>query len=231
MSIRFCYGAGVPAQPTAPRPLRRDAQHNRDRIVQAARELFAERGLEITLNDVAHHAGVGVGTVYRRFPHKDALVEEIFESRLAEVGDLMRGAAADPDPWRGFTGFLYGSLELQAKDRALGEIILGAPLADERVSAMRAELVPIAAGLIDRARAAGQLRADFDVSDLPVLLLMVRTALDLTRDAAPDAWRRFAQIALEGVRPQGSPVEPFTVAPIGFDRINEIVQRWRPAPP
>jgi AcrR family transcriptional regulator len=219
----------VPAQPGAPPPLRRDAQHNRDRIVHAARELFAQRGLQVTLNEVAHYAGVGVGTVYRRFPHKDALVEEVFESRLGEVRNLMRAAADDPDPWRGFTGFLYGSLELQAKDRALSDIILGAPLAAERISAMRAELVPIAVGLIDRARAAGQLRADFDVSDLPVLLLMVRTALDITRDTAPDAWRRFAQIALQGVRPQGSPVDPLTAAPIGVEHMDAVTQRYRPA--
>jgi AcrR family transcriptional regulator len=210
-------------------PLRRDAQHNRDRIVQAARELFAERGIETTLNEIAHYAGVGVGTVYRRFPDKDLLVAEVFESRLAEVAALMRAAADDPDPWRGLTGFLYGSLALQAKDRALSDIMLGAPLAAKRLRSLRAETVPIAARIIERARAAGELREDFDISDLPVLMMMIRTAVDLTRDTAPDAWRRFAQIALQGIRPSGRPVEPFTVAPIGAEHIDDIVEKWTPS--
>src|SRR5581483_188404 len=127
----------MPASSTPAGPLRRDAQHNRDRIVAAARELFAARGIEVTLNEIAHYAGVGVGTVYRRFPNKGLLVEEMFAARLDEVGELMRTAAADPDPWRGLTGFLYGSLELQAHDRALSDLVLGAPLADERIAAMR----------------------------------------------------------------------------------------------
>jgi AcrR family transcriptional regulator len=211
-------------------PLRRDAQQNRDRIVQAARELFAARGIGVTLNDVAHYAGVGVGTVYRRFPDKDLLIAEVLEARLAEVATLIRAAADDPDPWRGLSGFVYRSLELQAADRALSDLVLGAPTAVERLAGLRAEMVPIAAGIIERARAAGQVRPDFDISDLPVLLMMIRTAVDLTRDTAPDAWRRFAQIALQGIRPAGLPVEPFTVAPIGAELINAVIQRWRPAP-
>jgi hypothetical protein len=109
----------------------------------------------------------------------------------------------------------------------LSDIINGAPIAVERMSAMRASLVPVAAGLIERARAAGQLREDFDVSDLPVVLLMIRTALNVTRGSAPDAWRRFAELALQGLRPDGAPVEPFTVAPVGADRIAAVMEDWR----
>lgn len=209
--------------------LRRDAQRNRDRILEAAGELFAQRGINVTLNEVAHYAGVGVGTVYRRFPHKDALVAEVFESRLAEVAVLVRAAGENPDPWQGLVGFLYGSLELQATDRALGDILLGAPLAVERLRQMRAEMVPIAAELVERARKAGQLRADFDTSDLPVLLLMLRTALEITRDTAPQAWRRFAEITLQGLRPPGSPVEPLTTAPVGVENIDAVMESWAPA--
>lgn len=211
-------------------PLRRDAQRNRDRIVAAARELFAERGMEVTLNEIAHYAGVGVGTVYRRFPDKDVLVEEVLQARFGEVADLMHRAAADPDPWRGLTGFLYGSLELQAQDRALSDILLGAPLSAQRLSAMRAAMVPVARDLIDRAHASGQLRADFDVSDLPVLVLMIRTAVDVTRTSAPEVWRRFAGIAIQGIRAAGAPLEPLAVAPIGIDRIDAVMESWRPMP-
>src|SRR6059036_2995127 len=114
-------------------PLRRDAERNRQRILEAARELFAERGLGVTLNDMAHHAGVGVGTVYRRFPDKARLIDELFEQRLEEFVELMQAALDDPDPWQGFAAFLERALELQAADRGLRELILGAPGGHERV--------------------------------------------------------------------------------------------------
>src|SRR5436189_2462609 len=93
--------------------LRKDAERNRQRILDAARELFAEQGLGVTLNDVAHHAGVGVGTVYRRFPDKSHLIEELFEKEVGELVSFMEEAVDDPDPWRGLTGCLRRNLELQ----------------------------------------------------------------------------------------------------------------------
>src|SRR5207248_4027407 len=103
------------------RPLRADAERNRQRILDAARELFADRGLGVTLNDIAHHAGVGVGTVYRRFPDKKQLIDGLFEQRLEDLVALMDLAVSDPDPWRGLSGFLEHALELQAADRGLRE--------------------------------------------------------------------------------------------------------------
>src|ERR671933_90846 len=111
---------------TAAPPLRRDAERNRQRILDAARELFAERGLAVTLNDVADHAGVGVGTVYRRFPDKAELVEALFEQRLEGIVGLLEEALENPDPWLGLEGFLERVLELQANDRGLKDILVGA---------------------------------------------------------------------------------------------------------
>jgi AcrR family transcriptional regulator len=101
--------------PVEERPLRRDAERNRRRILEAARELFAECGLGVTLNDVAHHAGVGGGTVYRRFPDKAQLIDALFKERIEEFAELMNSALDDPDPWPAFVRFLEQSLELQAK--------------------------------------------------------------------------------------------------------------------
>lgn len=211
-----------------PGALRADAQRNRDLIVHAAAELFAKRGLSVTLNEIAHYAGVGVGTVYRRFPDREALIEEVFEDRFEMVAALMRAAAAEPDAWRGLSGFVIGSLELQAKDRGLSDLLLGAPLAARQLRRKRTALVPIAANLVERAKVAGQVRADFDVSDLPVLILMIRTALDVTRDVAPEAWRRFAQIALQGIRSADAPVDRMSAAPIGAKRIDAVMEAWKP---
>src|SRR4051794_24263967 len=96
---------------TTDRPLRKDAERNRQRILDAARELFQQHGSSVTLNDIAHHAGVGVGTVYRRFPDKDELIASLFEQRIDQIAELLEAAAADPEPWHGLAMYLGGSIE------------------------------------------------------------------------------------------------------------------------
>src|SRR3954451_19976695 len=105
------------------RPLRRDAERNRQRILAAAGELFTERGLRVTLDDIAHHAGVGVGTVYRRFPDKELLIDALFEQRLEAMRANAEQALADPDPWDGLRLFCERGGELQAHARALRELL------------------------------------------------------------------------------------------------------------
>src|SRR3954471_24303008 len=95
------------------RPLRRDAERNRQRILAAAGELSTERGLRVTLDDIAHHAGVGVGTVYRRFPDKEVLIDALFEQRLERMRATAEQALADPDPWNGLVRFFERGCELQ----------------------------------------------------------------------------------------------------------------------
>src|ERR1700744_599668 len=101
------------------KPLRRDAERNRQRILDAAAELFPERGLGVTLNDIAHHAGVGVGTVYRRFPDKEQLVDALSREKLEQLVGLMETALADPDPWHGLVGYFEGALALQSDNCAI----------------------------------------------------------------------------------------------------------------
>src|SRR3954470_20317460 len=103
--------------------MRRDAAANRERLLAAAGELFAEQGLSVTLNDIAHHAGVGVGTAYRRFANKDEVIDALFEQRLHQVIALATEAVQDPDAWRGLTTFLERSLEMQLEDRGLTELL------------------------------------------------------------------------------------------------------------
>src|ERR1700712_1247603 len=93
--------------------LRRDAAENRDRLLTAARQLFAERGLGVTLNDIAHHAGVGVGTAYRRFANKEEVIDALFEQGLQQVAAVAREALDDPDAWHGLVSFLERTLDMQ----------------------------------------------------------------------------------------------------------------------
>ena len=96
--------------------LRKDAAHNRELLLEAGRDLFAQRGLCVTLNDVAHHAGVGVGTAYRRFPNKEALLEAIVERQVDELEGILHDALEEDDPWVGVVTYLERSLILQVQD-------------------------------------------------------------------------------------------------------------------
>src|ERR1700709_2237861 len=107
---------------TPERPLRKDAARNRERILAAAGEVFAERGLDVTLDDIAHHAGVGVGTVYRRFRDKEELIDALFDARMDAVVTAAQSALAADDPWLGLEGFFTTIFELLAADRGLREL-------------------------------------------------------------------------------------------------------------
>src|SRR3954468_23269692 len=106
------------------RPLRADAERNRQRIIAAAASVFAERGLDVSLDDIAAAAGVGVGTVYRRFPDKDALIDALFEAKINDIRQLAQRSLEVEDAWEGFSGFVRGVCALQARDRGLKEALL-----------------------------------------------------------------------------------------------------------
>jgi AcrR family transcriptional regulator len=180
----------------AVRPLRRDAERNRRRILEAAARAFAERGLGITMDDIAEYAEVGVGTVYRRFPTKQALIEALFEERMAELVAIAEAALEQDDAWEGLVGFMERAQALQAENRGLKELMLDTPQGCERVACVRERLVPLTERLVARAHASGQLRPDVDRSDLALIQTMLGTAAD----AEPEAWRRMLGIVVDGLR-------------------------------
>src|SRR3954470_24749544 len=104
------YTGGVP--PAARAPLRRDAQRNRDRILAATRVAFQERGLDVGVDEIARRAGVGMGTLYRHFPTRAALVAGIVDARFAELTEAAERALEAPDAWGGFEAFLVAAVEL-----------------------------------------------------------------------------------------------------------------------
>jgi AcrR family transcriptional regulator len=213
---------------TADKPLRKDAERNRRRILEAAGELFAERGLGVSLNDIAHHAGLGVGTVYRRFPDKETLIEELFELRVAEIVRLAKQAAEDPDPWNGLTGFLTQALELQANDRGFKEVVLGAPGAPERLGKLRLQMRPVAGELVRRAQQSGQLRPDVRAEDIPIIQLIVSAVIDTGRDVEPDLWRRYLAVVLSGLRPGGELTDPLPIGAPTPDQVQRVMGSWQP---
>jgi AcrR family transcriptional regulator len=200
-----------PALP-AERPLRRDAERNRRRILDAARVVFAERGLNGSHDDIAREAGVGVGTVYRRFPDKEQLIDALFEARIEEIADVARAAAGEPDPWGALTGFLLRMQELQSEDRGLKEIVLGGARGAERAVAARSVIAPLVATLLERAKQAGAVREDIALTDLPMIQLAIGTIAESSRTVSPDVWRRVMAIFLDGLRPESARTELTTAA-------------------
>ena len=210
--------AGVPGEPAAcahaERRLRADAARNRAAIVAVARDVFAEHGLEAPLEAIAARAGVGIATLYRRFPTREKLVAAALVEKVAEYAEAARQALAVPDPWDGFAGFVERICELQASDRGLSDLLSMTLSADEEVEELRRTANDLLIMVIDRAKAAGALREDFVGEDLVLLLIASAAVMHVTRADAPDAWRRFVALALDAFRSQASsPLLPEATLP------------------
>jgi AcrR family transcriptional regulator len=193
------------------RPLRRDAERNRERILRAAGQVFSARGLDASLDDVARQAGVGVGTVYRRFPDKESLVAELFTSKLATMVAAAGRAYQAPDPWTGLTEFLEGMAETFAGDLGLREMLMFGTYGSDRVSLARERMVPVVTRLVERAQAAGQVRADLAPTDIPFIGLMLSLIAQYAGDIRPDIWRRYLTLILDGLRPERSGTTPLPI--------------------
>src|ERR687898_2788952 len=172
-------------------PLRADAERNRQRLLAAAKDLFATRGLDVTLDDIARHAGVGTGTAYRRFPNKDALIDALMVDRIGELGRIAEDCLEDADPWAGLTGYFERALALQASDRGLKEVLFSSGRGRERSVQARRQIAPVVTKLVKRAVEAGAVRSDFSTSDVPAINFMVNTVVDFGRDFEPELYRRY----------------------------------------
>ena len=190
------------------RRLRADAARNRAAIVAVAREVFAEQGLAAPLETIAARAGVGIATLYRRFPTREKLVAAALTEKVAEYAEAAEQALAAGDPWDGFAGFVQRICELQAGDRGLSDLLSMTLSADEQVEQLRRTANDRVITLIERAKAEGALREDFAGEDLVLLLIATAAVMHVTRVDAPTAWRRFVALALDAFRRQDSPGLP-----------------------
>ena len=179
---------------------RRDAQRNHELLVEAAREIFAEQGVEASLEEIARRAGLGIGTLYRHFPSREALVEAIFERRIGELVAVTEEAAAEPDAWAAFSQLLERTLELQAGDRVLKDVLMRYPPGASTLAGAREQLRALYEQVLERARRQGALRTDFSFSDLAVLFWSFAPLIDATGEVAPQAWRRHLHWLLDGLR-------------------------------
>jgi AcrR family transcriptional regulator len=199
------------------RPLRRDAERNRQRILAAAAELLSERGLDVTLDDVARAAGVGVGTVYRRFPDKESLIEELFRDRIDAMVKLAEQALTEPDPWQALVSYLEMATEMMAANTGLKQLLMYATYGKDRVCYARDQMRPVVSKLVERAQASGDLRADFDASDMKLIAYTLASAADYAATTKPEVWRRYLAMLIDGLRPARDTVTELPVPPLTAD--------------
>ncbi len=212
------------ADTSGERPLRKDAERNRQRILHAAAEVFTQRGLDATLDDVARQAGVGVGTVYRRFPDKESLVAELFQDRIDDIVAVAEKACTAPDPWQGLVSFLEYAASSMAGDLGLRQLMMFATYGKDKVAYAREQMRPAVSKLVERAQAAGALRPDFSATDVPLIALMLSAAAEYAGPVQPDVWRRYLTLIVDGMLPSRDGTSELPVAALTPEEIEESMR-------
>ncbi len=203
---------------------RADAERNRRRVLEAAKSVFAERGANATLNDVARAAGVGVGTVYRKFPDKEALLDALFDDKISALVRLADEASRVEDAGAAIRGLFFSVMEARATDRGLDAILVVPGQSPRFAEELSREFVPTVDRLVARAIEAGELRSGFTSPEVCLLGFMVGKVADITRTTDPDTWRRYAQLLIDGTRPSAG-TKPLLPAPLPFDDIAAALGR------
>ncbi len=177
------------------RPLRADARRNRERILKAARAVFADQGIDAQIDDVARRAKVGVGTVYRHFPTKELLLDAIVREHFEVIAGMARGALDHEDGWTGFAELIWSAAERNAADRSLCEVMSARDKSDV---VEECGLAAMTGELMERAKAQGTMRADAGPADVPVMMIGVSAVMQTLPGEAH--WRRYIELMLDGLR-------------------------------
>jgi AcrR family transcriptional regulator len=183
----------------AERPLRADARRNREKVLEAARAVFSQYGRDAQMDDVARRAGVGVGTVYRHFPTKEALIEALMVEAFLSIAATAERALEIDDPWEAFATVLWHGAEVMSADRAMSEVFASIPGVMESAMPTIEGLTATMEKHIRRAQEAGVLRADLVVDDIPMVMCGIGSATKKDHRCT-EAWRRHLSIVLDGLR-------------------------------
>ena len=189
--------------PLTAKPLRADARRNREKILKAARAVFAEQGRDAQMDDVARRARVGVGTVYRHFPTKDALLHALSDELFDIVAAYAEEALERDDAWEAFKDVLWFGGEKTAGDRAFSEVMAAQRDSEPRLCPGQIALSAYVAELMRRAKEAGRMRTDVTIDDIPLVMCGIGSASGMDHPV-PDAWRRHLGIVLDGLRAEAA---------------------------
>ena len=212
------FNAG--AQPSQ----RADAQRNRQRILDAARALYAADGLGVSMAAVAREAAVGKATLSRHFDSQQQLIDAVFIDRMSAYVSAAENGLRTDDPWEGFVSYVTAVCEMQAGDRGFADLLtLTFPTA-RGVESLRKEAYRGFAQIIGRAKRAGQLRQDFVAEDMVVLLMANAGVVSATARDAPESWRRLVGHLLRGYATDRAPLPPLPDPPT-FDQLSDAMDR------
>src|SRR5579875_964013 len=185
-----------------PRRLRADAERNRRRLIDAATELFRERGLEVGVGEIAEHAGVGRGTLFLNFPSKDALVIAVVVERIRESTGRGRALLGEEDPSSAVFTLIDDAIERQAEDRALFEALAGDWMVHPEIRAAHDDLLAVLEEILDRAQAAGAIRADVSAVDVMLAIKGVCEVQRLFPGLPRSIGRRQLELVKAGLTPR-----------------------------
>jgi AcrR family transcriptional regulator len=190
------------------KPLRADATRNRLSILEAADTVFATQGLGASMDDVAAAVGLGVGTIYRRFGSKAALIDALFDQRLEQFEALIRDGARRPTAWEGLCEVMRSFVSIQARNRAVQQLFFTS--ADDAARLLRERVEPLLTDLVERAKAEGSLRPDFAATDVPILANSISRLAHAASPHGPELARRHLELLLKGLTatPDTAPVPP-----------------------
>ncbi len=207
--------------------VRRDVLRNRSLLLKSADALIRQSGMELSLNAVAHHAGVGVGTVYRHFPDREALIKALFEERVERIYEIMSAHIKDEDPVEGLRAAVFEICEMQATDRGAWEVV-GASSRESHREIAQTRLIPMAKKLARRANATGRLRVRFETNDLPVLLWAGGALHSYLGSGSSDAWWRYLELLFDSYLADDDPArKPIVRAAPTFDQIDAAMRGQR----
>ena len=199
----------MPSQ-SPPSALRADAARNRELIIAAAAAVFAERGLDAATAEIAHRAGVGEATLFRRFPSKDDLIDAIIETRMEEVAALADTAADYPDPGAALERFMQDLVKQFSRDKGFFEAAGERCISDPKFQPLRERAMDAVGRLLKRAQDAGAVRPDLSPSDISFLAGSAMYAMEVSKPGLrDDLWKRYLRVILDGMKPEGaSPLRP-----------------------
>lgn len=203
-----------------PRPVR-----TRAKLLAAADEYLAERGMPIAFNQLAAFAGVGVGTVYRHFASPEELLDELIGRRVDEVVAVLDRAAAIDDPIAALREAVIGICELQACDRSLAQA-----LASPRFDSIRERILPVTRRIVERAEASGRMRSEFSGTDFGVLVWLGDNLHRHAGHVDQHLWRRYVEALLDGLIACDEPRQPLSVPALDFERMDVVVRHTEHAP-
>lgn len=195
-------GMATPARRA--RCLRADAIRNRALVLAAARTVFQRDGLAAPMDDIAAQAGLGVGTLYRHFPTKEALIAVMVEERQALLLDSARAAAKATDPWEGLQALVWRLATFEAEDRAIADVLVDAQKGPE-FGQLATELLTVLSALVTRAQAAGQMRNDVSAQDTLTAVCLIGKLMEAGAEDGSGRWQRLVRVLLDGLRANSPP--------------------------